>query len=102
MTGAHLELFIGTEHDRWMPDLEGDLRVPSQSLNPMTSSTGAASAITARRESAVRCLGRDAARPHRRRLDYGAELCSAATILEIGGRHDWWTLLVPFQEVFVA
>ena len=58
MTGAHLELFIGTEHDRWMPDLEGDLRVPSQSLNPMTSSTGAASAITARRESAVRCLGR--------------------------------------------
>ncbi len=32
----------------------------------------------------------------------GAELCSAATILEIGGCHDWWTLLVPFQEVFVA
>jgi hypothetical protein len=35
-------------------------------------------------------------------LDYGAELCGAATIFELGGRHDWRASFLPFQEVLVA
>jgi hypothetical protein len=86
--------------DRLVVDFEDDeiLRRDSQPQAPSCVPKQPAQ----RREYRVRCLGRGVTRPHGRRPDYGAELCSAATILEIGGRHDWWTLLVPFQEVFVA
>jgi hypothetical protein len=72
------------------PDTRGETGVRWRASRPGRSDYGAPH----------KCRG--VARPHGHRPDYGAELCSAATILEIGGRHDWWTLFVPFQEVFVA
>ena len=75
-------------------------------LGPVTLScdslTGATQRRIADRDYAVRCLGRSVRVVCAAGPDYGAELCGVATILELGGRHDWRALFLPFQEVLVA